>query len=202
MSTQKAWVAGCFAESAKNLGVLAADEKLITSLIQVSALIAEAYSMGGCLFVIGNGGSAADAQHLVAELISKLSKDRNPIKAFALTVDTSILTAIGNDYGYEKVFSRQVRGVMSKNDILLAITTSGNSPNILEALTACKEIGATSILLSGKEGGKAVRFADHSLLAPGAHTAAIQESHLVMYHMLCALIESDLAERGIVKFTT
>ncbi len=186
--------------SAKNLTALSQNQKLKSELVAVTKAIIEKYKAGGCLFAAGNGGSAADAQHLVAELVSKLSKDRTPIRAFAMTVDTSILTAVGNDYGYEKSFSRQVYGLMKPNDVLLAITTSGNSPNILHALKACKEIGATSILLSGREGGEAKTMADHVLLAPGSTTAQIQEAHIVMYHNLCYLMELGLVDAGLVKY--
>lgn len=189
-----------FAASAKNLQALHADTELKAKMITVTELMVEKYKNGGCLFAAGNGGSAADAQHLVAELVSKLSKDRTPIRAFAMTVDTSILTAVGNDYGYEKSFSRQVYGLMKPDDVLLAITTSGNSPNIIEALKACKEVGATSILLSGHEGGKAVKISDHAIIAPGATTAQIQEAHIVIYHNLCYLLELGLVKAGLVKY--
>lgn len=163
-------------------------------------IILESYKKGGGLFVCGNGGSAADAQHFVAELVVKLSQDRTPIKAFALTVDSSILTAIGNDFSYDHIFSRQVYANMNKNDVLFAITTSGNSPNVLEALKACKEVGAKSILLTGHQGGKGKAAADHSIVAPGEQTAQIQEAHLVIYHTLCYLIEVGLVDAGLVKY--
>jgi D-sedoheptulose 7-phosphate isomerase len=189
-----------FENSAKNLTVLSQSTELKNKLVAITNMLVDKYKAGGCIFAAGNGGSAADAQHFVAELVSKLSKDRTPIRAFAMTVDTSILTAVGNDYGYEKSFSRQVYGLMKPNDVLLAITTSGNSPNILHALKACKEIGATSILLSGRSGGEASSMADHVLLAPGSNTAQIQEAHIVMYHNLCYLLELGLVQAGIVKY--
>lgn len=186
--------------SSKNLSALASNTDLHSTLLRAVDEIATAYRNGGCLFAIGNGGSAADAQHLVAELVSKLNKDRTPIKAFALTTDTSILTAIGNDYGYEKVFSRQVRSNMTSKDVLLAITTSGNSPNVMLALEAAKEVGCKTILLTGPSGGKCKSMADFSILANGSHTAQIQESHLVLYHLLCYLIERKLVDLGLCKY--
>ncbi len=200
MSDFKAAIQKSFENSYLNMKALSDHKELQSQLVQTAELIVSKYRSGGCLFVCGNGGSAADAQHLVAELVSKLAKDRTPIRAFALTVDTSILTAIGNDYGYDLVFDRQVRGLMTQNDVLLAITTSGHSPNILKALMACREIGASSVLLSGRDGGKARALADHVLLAPGDYTAVIQEAHLAMYHTLCHLIELGLVESGQCKY--
>ena len=121
------------------------------TFVQAATLVADRYRQGGRLYVAGNGGSAADAQHLVAEFVSKLSRDRAPLPAEALTVDTSILTAIGNDYGYEKIFSRQIEGKMTPKDVFLGITTSGQSQNILEALHKCQELSIPSIVFSGRD---------------------------------------------------
>lgn len=200
MNTHHEMIQKAFRVSAENAAALASSQTVTEQLAQAAQMICDAYKNGGCLFVAGNGGSAADAQHLVAELVSKLSKDRTPIRAFAMTVDTSILTAIGNDYGYDKSFSRQVLGLMKPNDIFLAITTSGNSQNILAALKACKDVGAKSVLLSGKEGGSAKALADHSIIAPGVDTGRIQESHLTIYHTLCGLIEHDLVQAGLCHY--
>lgn len=150
------------------------------------------YKNGGRLYIAGNGGSAADAQHLAAEFVSKLAKDRNPLPAEALTVDSSILTAIGNDYGFEKVFSRQIQGKITDKDIFLAITTSGMSPNILEALKKCNEMNVPSVLFTGKDGGDAKSLATYTIIAPGESTAIIQEIHLLMEHTLCQSVEIDL----------
>lgn len=193
-------VADGFAKAAENAVRLRDSKAVQAQLVKAAEMIVETYSQGGCLFACGNGGSAADAQHLVAEMVSKLQQDRTPIRAFAMTVDTSILTAIGNDYGYDLLFHRQVKGLMSKNDILLAITTSGKSPNVLKALQACKEVGCRSLLLTGKDGGPARELADHTILATGDFTAAIQESHLVIYHLLCYLVEKGLVSRGLCKY--
>ena len=150
------------------------------------------YKLGGRLYIAGNGGSAADAQHLAAEFVSKLAKDRNPLPAEALTVDSSILTAIGNDYGFEKIFSRQIIGKLTSKDIFLAITTSGMSQNILEALKVCKEMRIPSILFTGKDGGLAKSLATYTIIAPGNSTAIIQEIHILMAHTLCQCVEIEL----------
>ena len=150
------------------------------------------YKLGGRIYIAGNGGSAADAQHLAAEFVSKLAKDRNPLPAEALTVDSSILTAIGNDYGFEKIFSRQIIGKVTSKDIFLAITTSGMSQNILEALKVCKEMGIPSILFTGKDGGLAKALATYTIIAPANSTAIIQEIHILMAHTLCQCVEMEL----------
>jgi D-sedoheptulose 7-phosphate isomerase len=154
--------------------------------------VIERYKLGGRLYIAGNGGSAADAQHLAAEFVSKLAKDRNPLPAEALTVDSSILTAIGNDYGFEKVFSRQIVGKVTTNDIFLAITTSGMSPNIIDALKICNQMNIPSILFTGKDGGLAKSFASYTIIAPGNSTAIIQEIHILMAHTLCQCVEMEL----------
>ena len=141
---------------------------------------------------MGNGGSAADAQHLAAEFVSKLAADREPLPAEALTVDTSILTAIGNDYGYEELFARQIRGKVNKNDCVLAITTAGESTNILRGLETCLERGIQTLLFTGKDGGKAKDLADFCIIAPGNHTGTIQELHIVLAHTLCGYIEHKI----------
>lgn len=168
------------------------DDDVLTNFQKAAEVLAKTYQDGGKVLIAGNGGSAADAQHLAAEFVSKLARDRNPLPAEALTVDTSIITAIGNDYGFEKVFSRQILGKAQKNDVFLGITTSGNSQNIIEALRMCKEVGINSILLSAGTGGKALKLADVSILVPEGTTASIQEAHLVIEHTLCELIENLL----------
>jgi len=173
---------------------------VLGQMLAASEVIKNSYLAHGSLFVAGNGGSAADAQHLVAELVSKLSRDRSPIRAFAMTVDTSILTAVGNDYGYDHVFSRQVEGLMRSNDVFLGITTSGNSKNILKALVKCQELGIPSIIMTGESGGYAKDLADHLITVPSGVTQLIQEGHSVLYHSLCQLIEDDLVEAGLCKY--
>jgi D-sedoheptulose 7-phosphate isomerase len=154
--------------------------------------VIEQYRKGGRLYIAGNGGSAADAQHIAAEFVSKLRRERAPLPAEALTVDTSILTAIGNDYGYELIFSRQIWGKMTTKDIFLAITTSGNSPNILKALETCREMRIPTIVFSGHDGGAASALADYCITASGSATATIQEVHIVIAHSLCECVEGAI----------
>lgn len=156
---------------------------------QAVAAVAAAYRKGGRLYIAGNGGSAADAQHLAAEFVSKLARDRAPLPAEALTVDSSILTAIGNDYGYDSVFSRQLAGKATAKDMFLGITTSGQSPNILKALEQCRTMGVPSIVFCGRDGGQAKAMADYSIIAPGIATSTIQELHIVLAHTLCECVE-------------
>ena len=189
-------------EAAANLKVLQDASMLHNDFETMINMLVHAYKNGGGLFVAGNGGSAADAQHFVAELVVKLSKNRDPIKAFALTVDTSIITAAGNDFSYDDIFSRQVEALMGPNDVFMGITTSGNSPNILKCFAMCKKIGAKSILLSGKDGGKAVKekMADVNLVVPGPNTARIQEVHEILYHTTCLVLEKKLIEEKVIAY--
>ena len=150
------------------------------------------YQVGGRLYIAGNGGSAADAQHLAAEFVSKLARDRNPLPAEAITTDSSIITAIGNDYGYDKVFSRQLAGKLKDGDVFLGITTSGKSPNILKALEECRSRGIKSIIFTGHDGGPAMAMADYCVIAPGQKTSTIQEIHIVLSHTLCECLENAL----------
>jgi len=168
------------------------DEKKMAEFDAAVAVIVKAYKNGGRLYIAGNGGSAADAQHLAAEFVSKLARPRLPLPAEALTTDTSALTAIGNDFGFDQVFSRPLEGKARPGDVFLAITTSGRSPNILRALQSCKKIGIPSVLLAGKGGGPAAELADYSIIAPGEETSTIQELHMVIYHSLCACVEAEM----------
>ena len=156
--------------------------------------VVDCYRRGGRLYIAGNGGSAADAQHLAAEFVSKLARDRAPLAAEALTVDTSILTAIGNDYGYDQVFARQVAGKMTEKDIFLGITTSGQSPNILNALDTCRQVAISTIVFTGRDGGAAKGKADYCIVAPGEMTSTIQEIHIVLAHSLCECVELAIFE--------
>lgn len=195
-----AFIDEAFKKSFLNIQKLNESAHLKASLQAAAELIIESYSKGGQMLAAGNGGSAADAQHIIAELVVKLGPDRSPIRGIALSTDTSILTAMGNDYGYDYIFSRQVYAHMRTNDIFLGITTSGNSPNIINALKAVKKTGGKSILLSGKDGGKCKELADICILAPGDVTNLIQECHMIIYHTLCFLIEQGLAQKGIIQF--
>jgi D-sedoheptulose 7-phosphate isomerase len=152
--------------------------------------VAQCYRDGGRLYIAGNGGSAADAQHLAAEFVSRLARDRAPMAAEALTVDSSILTAIGNDYGFDQVFARQLAGKARPTDTFLAITSSGESANILRALEQCQRLRVSSIVFSGRGGGSAAALADHCVVAPGSATSTVQELHIVLAHTLCECIEA------------
>jgi D-sedoheptulose 7-phosphate isomerase len=189
-------------QAVANLKVLQDAASLHTAFEDAMNLLVTTYKNGGGVFVAGNGGSAADAQHFVAELVVKLAKDRDPLKAVALTVDTSIITAAGNDFSYDDIFSRQVEALMGPKDVFMGITTSGNSPNILKCFQMCKKIGAKSILLSGKDGGKAVKenMADVNLIAPGPNTARIQEVHTILYHTICLALENKLIEDKVIAY--
>ena len=145
----------------------------------------------GKLILFGNGGSAADAQHIAAEFVSRFGFDRPALPAIALTVDTSALTAIGNDYGFEKLFERQVQALCSPKDIVIGITTSGRSPNVIEGLRAAKKIGAKTYALTGVDGLTEVGLAK-SLRIPSRSTARIQESHILIGHVFCGLVEGEL----------
>ena len=168
------------------------DEAVTRAFAAAAAAVVRCYRAGGRLYIAGNGGSAADAQHLAAEFVSKLARDRAPLPAEALTTDSSILTAIGNDYGFEHVFSRQLAGKARAGDVFLGITTSGASPNILRALDECKRLGITGIVFSGRGGGAAREQADHCIAVPGSATSTIQEQHIVLAHTLCECVEAAL----------
>lgn len=154
--------------------------------------VIKCYRNGGRIYIAGNGGSAADAQHLAAEFVSRLAIERAPLPAEALTVDTSILTAISNDYGYEWVFARQLAGKATVKDVFLGITTSGQSPNILKALEQCRKMGIPSIVFSGRDGGQVKAIADEMIIVPGQATSTIQELHIVLAHTLCECVEAAL----------
>jgi D-sedoheptulose 7-phosphate isomerase len=171
---------------------LLADTPALMGFARAVDMVVARYRRGGRLYIAGNGGSAADAQHLAAEFVSRLARDRAPLPAEALTTDSSILTAIGNDYGFENVFARQLAGKATEQDCFLAITTSGNSPNILKALEQCRRVGIPSIVFTGHAGGAAGALADFCILAPGATTSAIQELHILLAHTLCECVESAL----------
>jgi D-sedoheptulose 7-phosphate isomerase len=171
---------------------LLADDAALASFHAAVDLLVQRYRAGGRLYIAGNGGSAADAQHLAAEFVSKLARDRAPLPAEALTTDSSILTAIGNDYGFDQVFSRQLAGKATGRDLFLGITTSGESPNILQALTHCRAAGLPSIVLTGRGGGRARALADHCIAVPGQATSTIQELHILLAHTLCETVEAAL----------
>ena len=171
---------------------LLSDAAAMATFSEAVAHVIDCYRAGGRLYIAGNGGSAADAQHLAAEFVSKLARERSPIPAEALTTDSSILTAIGNDYGFENIFSRQLAGKLQANDVFLGITTSGRSTNILKALEQCRTKGVKSIIFTGRDGGQAKDMAEFCVIAPGQKTSTIQELHIVLAHTLCECVEQAL----------
>jgi len=168
---------------------LLADAECLSLFAGAVETVVDRYKHGGRIYIAGNGGSAADAQHLAAEFVSKLARDRAPLPAEALTVDSSILTAIGNDYGFDQVFLRQLAGKATAKDVFLGITTSGQSANIIKALGQCRAMGIPSIIFCGRDGGKAKAMSDHCIIAPGIATSTIQELHIVLAHTLCECVE-------------
>ncbi|MEI7473288.1 MAG: D-sedoheptulose 7-phosphate isomerase [bacterium] len=168
------------------------NENFIKQIEDVASEAIKAYQRGNKILVAGNGGSAADAQHIAGELVSRFYFDRPGLAAIALTTDTSILTAIGNDYGYDSVFARQVQANGVNGDIFIGITTSGNSPNIITAFEQAKKMGIMSVCLTGKEGGNSKLISDYCLCVPSSITPRIQEVHILIGHILCAIIEEAL----------
>jgi D-sedoheptulose 7-phosphate isomerase len=160
---------------------------------QAARRLIECYRAGGKLLVMGNGGSAADAQHFAAELVGRYMLERPAYPAIALSTDTSILTAVSNDYGYADVFRRQVEAHARPGDVVVGISTSGNSENVCRAMVAAKERGAVTIALGGGDGGKMKSLADISLIAPSKETPRIQEAHITIIHILCDVVEAALA---------
>jgi D-sedoheptulose 7-phosphate isomerase len=165
------------------------DDAIHTAVLEAARITADAMRSGRKLMVCGNGGSAADAQHLVAEFVSRLTVDRPALRAIALTTDTSILTAIGNDYSYDNVFERQIEALGLPGDVLLAISTSGNSKNCVKALKLAKTLGIHTIAYTGNNGGAMSALADINVIVPSYTTMNIQESHLALEHIFCMVVE-------------
>ena len=177
------------AEGIEVLQAVEADRGIHSALAQASEATATALRAGRKLMVAGNGGSAADAQHLVAEFVSRLVEDRPAMRAVALSTDTSILTAVGNDYGYERVFLRQIEALGQRGDVFMGISTSGRSPNILAALRGCRETGIVTIGLTGSSGGSMAELCDYLIRIPSSITMYIQQAHLALEHIFCLLVE-------------
>lgn len=169
------------------------------AMIQAAGAIQTCFRRGGKVLLFGNGGSAADAQHIAAEFVGRFAKDRNPLPAIALTTDTSALTAIGNDYGFDQVFARQVRALGKPGDVAIAISTSGRSPNVLAGVQAAKEMGLIAIGLTGGDGGELFHLADISIVVPSKDAARIQECHITIGHILCEIVESLLFSEGLIS---
>jgi len=182
-------------ESIKIKNLILNDKETLSAIDEVISVLLEAIKSKNKLILAGNGGSAADAQHTAAEFVSRFYIDRPGIPAIALTTDTSIITSIGNDYDFSKIFSRQLESIGSHGDVLIAISTSGNSPNIINALEEAKKMGIITVGLTGFDGGKMIKFCDYCICIPSKDTPRIQESHIVIEHILCAVIEKELFEK-------
>ena len=186
------YIADFFSRSLVALQNASEDHSLHACILQIADLIGRALQNGNKLLIAGNGGSAADAQHLAGEFLSRYQHDRRPLPAIALTTDTSVLTAIGNDYGFESIFERQVLGLGRAGDVFLAISTSGRSANVLAALRAARGNGLKTVGFSGANGGAMRECCDLLLAAPSDDTPIIQQIHIVAGHAICGLIEGSL----------
>ena len=158
----------------------------------ISNIIYNSFKKTGKLLLCGNGGSAADSQHIAAEFIGRFEIERGPLPAIALTTDSSVITCLSNDYDYEKIFSRQIESLGNTDDCLLAISTSGNSKNIINAIETANKIGLTTIGLLGNEGGKAINLCKHNIIIPSHKTARIQEAHIFILHSICGIIDNKI----------
>jgi D-sedoheptulose 7-phosphate isomerase len=167
-------------------------EQEMPTLVRIVDLLTQALRQGRKVLVFGNGGSAADSQHLAAELVSRFRRERQALPALALTTDTSILTAIGNDYGFENVFSRQIQALGQEGDVAIAISTSGNSPNVLKAIATAQHAAMATVGLTGQDGGRLKDCVDICLRVPSQSTPHIQEAHIAVAHAICEVIEEEL----------
>ncbi|MBM3553612.1 MAG: D-sedoheptulose 7-phosphate isomerase [Alphaproteobacteria bacterium] len=198
-SNDLTYVETYFAESVAVLQAAEGDTQLKRAIVDISDEIVKSLRGGGKVLFAGNGGSAADAQHIAGEFVSRLNFDRSPLPGLALTTDTSVLTAIGNDYGYADVFSRQVGGLGRKGDVFVAISTSGNSPNILKAVDVARAMGVVSVGFTGASGGKLSSACDLCLRVPSKSTPLIQQVHIVSAHLICGLVENAMFSKEAAK---
>jgi D-sedoheptulose 7-phosphate isomerase len=189
--TKAEHVARVLKDSAAAHERMAADETAIAAIVKAAGVIASALRNGHVVLTFGNGGSAADAQHFAAEMVGRYERDRRPWAAIALTTDSSALTAVGNDYGFDRVFARQVEALGRPGDVAIGISTSGNSPNVLRALEAAKERGLATIALTGR-GGEAGSIATHHIAVAEARTSRVQEVHATVLHVICEMVEQEL----------
>ena len=176
-------------DSIKTKSLILSNEKLLEQLQLVINVIVKAYKNKNKVLLCGNGGSAADAQHIAAELTGRFYYDRPPLFAEALHVNTSYVTAVGNDYGYDEIFARYIRAAGVKGDVLIGISTSGNSANIVKAMNVAKDIGMVNVALTGESGGEMKQIADYLLNVPSSVTPRIQESHILIGHIICEFVE-------------
>jgi len=168
------------------------DPSLLDKIKETASLIIEAYGGGKKLILFGNGGSAADAQHIAAELVGRFKLERSALPALAFTTDTSILTSVANDYDYSKVFARQVEALVEEGDVVIGISTSGSSLNVLRGIEAAREKEARTIGFTGKDGGKLTQVADLTIEVPSSDTARVQEAHITILHIICFLVERQI----------
>lgn len=189
------YIAIQIAEAQRVMTAMREDTVLAGAVQSAVQTCIDALRAGGKIMLAGNGGSAADAQHIAGELVSRFEFDRPGLAAVALTTDSSILTAIGNDYGYERLFQRQLQALARLGDVLIVYSTSGKSPNILRVLETARELGVATIGMTGKRGGPMGELCDHLLEVPSTDTPKIQEGHLVLGHIICGLIERALFTR-------
>lgn len=194
ISSPRSVVANHFLEHQSVVAKL--DEQLGDLVVTVATVLSQALRDGGVIYWCGNGGSASDSQHLAAELVGRFRKDRRPLGSVALSSDTSVLTCVANDFGYEKIFSRQIESLGRRGDVLVAISTSGNSMNVVEAVKSARQAEITTIGLLGGSGGMLRELVDYPMLVPSTFTARIQESHILIGHILCDLIEINLGLAG------
>ena len=166
----------------------------ISQIVAITQLIIDCLKKNGKLIVFGNGGSASDSQHIAAELVGRFKKDRSALAGIALTTNTSIITSLANDYGYDVIFSRQIEALGQKNDVVLGISTSGKAKNVVMGLKQAKKMGIKTVALSGGDGGEIAKVADVSLLVPSVVTARIQEAHITIAHIICEIIEQELCQ--------
>lgn len=191
----KRHIASQITTAADVMNAMAADDVLLSSVAQAARACIDSLKAGGKVLLAGNGGSAADAQHIAGELVARFNYDRPGLAGIALTTDSSVMTAIANDYGYEHLFARQIQALGRAGDVFIGYSTSGRSPNILAALDTARAMGLVTIGFTGNRGGPMVGLCDHLLVVPSADTPKIQEGHLVLGHILCGLIESTLFPR-------
>ena len=166
----------------------------IGQIIEIAEIVIDSLKKNGKLILFGNGGSASDSQHIAAELIGRFKKDRNALAAIALTTNTSILTSLANDYGYDIIFAKQIEALGQKNDVVMAISTSGKAKNVIAGVKQAKKMGLKTIALTGGDGGEIAKLADVTLLVPSNITARIQEAHITIGHIICELIEQTLCQ--------
>lgn len=189
-------ISGRILESIETKQRILADEAMLGAIQQAADIICQSLRQGGTVLFCGNGGSASDAMHLTAELTGKFQRERRAFSAICLNTNVAGLTAVANDYGYEMTFARAVEGLMTPSDVLVGISTSGNSENVFRAIVKAKELGGRTIALLGRDGGKIAPEAELSIIVPNENTARIQESHIMIGHIICELVEDSITENS------